>query len=661
MKNVINAILIIALLVGGLLFNIPAASAATTYTESVIDDNKTGSIKLVKYSDPTGIWVEAHGLESDKLPDAIPIAGIEFTYLKVADIGTFAVDSTVGTYYTNLNDKFSTFMEDYNLTPDKVDGTTKYYTAKTFETALELANANQVAVEQFVLTNGTKFANTAADGSTSKDNLSLGLYLIAETNTKNAKVANSYLTGDDTYIHLDGINSQNTDSSTVKTYGDDGDIYNDVDYTSVSIASKTKPYFISVPTTNTAVVDGHEPGTVWMYDIVSYPKNSITDVTKMIVDQNDNKTLRAYEDYEIGDTVNQVIFSGVQALRDGKKHEYYRINDTMTAGLDFLELTSVTMGKRTKNPTTTDDFKNFTALTKDTDFKLKVNTDKHYFEVEFTTAGLTKLDAIDDDYLVVVSFKSKLNKDAAIGPKSTDNQNMNIPTIRWKNTGEAQYDIYGNKIYAFTYQINVKKEGLDDLTKAKFVVQRAVSSSQPMNETTNSLNNDLIPSGKDLNLIKESDGVYHLYDYTQDDSTKIVNVISPDATGKLSVKGVDSEQYVIIEVATENHKNLLAHAFEVVITAPDKGTASLADPKKDSHRDGNITSVAKVSDSNGTAIKTIDLLTENGIVSINIINNDVISLHTGGNGVIWYYVISAILLMSAIVIIIYKKKSTISR
>lgn len=620
-------------------------AASPAVTTATIDDSQKGSITLVKYAEPEGKWIEANGLDSDKLPDAMPIQGVEFMEYKVADIGTYLFNGEIGTYYTNLTSEFKTFMNSYNLTPDKVDGDgNAYYTADTLQHYLSLANNKQIEVEQFVKTNGTAFSKTNQNGSTSMNNLDLGLYLVAETDVKDARVANSWLTGDDTYLKLTGLNSQNTDKSNVKDFGDDGDLYaSNVDSTKVSIASKTRPYFISVPTTNTAKIGDNEPGTVWQYDITSYPKNSITDITKMLVDQDDNKTLRAYEDYEIGDTVKQVIFSGVQGLRDGKKHEYYKITDNMTAGLKFDKITSVTCGKRTKNPTSIDDFSSFTAFTTE-DYSLTTSNNNHSFELAFTDKGLAKLDTLKDDYLIVVSFNATLTNDAVIGPKddTTSGQNMNQPTLTWKNTGEPQFDIVGNKVYAFTYGIDITKDGLDDLTKATFKIQRA--------DKTQTTDTKIKGDEVDVQFIKEQDGIYHIFDKVNDDPDKIVTAINPNAQGKLYVKGVDSKQYVVVEVSTEKGKNLLTHAFALTLIAPNKNTSNI---------DGNITSNATTLDSNGTITKTIPLLTDKGIAYITIHNNDVVALHTGGNGNSMFYIISALLVVVALGgVIVYKKRKT---
>ena len=106
----------------------------------------------------------------------------------------------------------------------------------------------------------------------------------------------------------------------------------------------------------------------------------------------------------------------------------------------------------------------------------------------------------------------------------------------------------------------------------------------------------------------------------------------------------------LTEVSTEKGKNLLTHAFALTLIAPDKNTSNI---------DGNITSNATTLDSNGTITKTIPLLTDKGIVYITIHNNDVVALHTGGNGNSMFYIISALLVAVALGgAIVYKKRKT---
>ena len=652
MKKIFNKILAgiaSAAIVFGLVSPITTYAADPKTTIETINENETGSITLIKLSTPTSEFLEAHGLESDTTPiKSVPIQGVQFKALKIADISTYLFNGEIGTYYTNINSNFASLLSTNNIAMafDKQDteNNKKYYKATTIEAALKTLNNRQLNVETLVNTYGTAFTNTNGLGKTTLSNLPLGLYLIAETDVSNAAVNNSWLTGDDTYLKLLNLQSQNTDPSQVLADGPDGDIYNNTDATKVTISSKTVPYLVSVPTTNTAKIGNHEPGTVWQYDIVSYPKNRVTSITKMIIDQDDNKTLRTYEDYEIGDTIHQVIFADVSALEPGKKHEKFIMSDTMSESLTYSKVVSVKYGTRTVNPTTTDDFSNYTALVANVDYTITVPTaTSNKFSITFTQTGLAKLDAINDNYLVVVSFDVILNNKAKIG---TERQNMNQPDLVWQNTHEEECKIVGNKIYVFTYGLDITKEGLDDPTKATFRFNRINENGQP--------------DGVDIQVVKESEGIYHLYDNSLDDPTKIVTRLNPNSQGKVYVKGVDSEEYCCVEVATESGKNLLKGSFDFVLTAPNKGRSTLAnpvDPANDTHRDGTVTAVATTIDHTiKTDAMSVDLQTENGIVYITLINNDVVSLTTGGSGTYIYYIIAGAVVLVGVGAAIFVKK-----
>ena len=626
-------------------------------TPETVDESKTGSITLVKQLDPTSQWIKANGLAGEGLPKLVPIQNIGFSAVKIADISTYAYNGEIGTYYTNLNEDFLALLnlQNYALVPDKTDETKNYYTATTLADALSVINKSQTTVEQFVDSSANKisFAKTNAYGETVVDELPLGLYLIAETDVADAEVNGHWLTGDDTYIKA--LQSSNTDLSNVTIYGDDGDIFKNVESKKITISSKTVPYLISIPTTNTATITiddiNYDAGTVWQYDVVSYPKNTGTSVTKMLIDQDDGTTLRTREDYEVGDKIHQVIFSDVSGLRNDKKHEHYTIKDTMSNSLTFDGVLKVTYGKRTVNPETTEDFKGFTlfdeadyVVTSNTDVVLKDENGDDYtcnqFSVDFTESGLAKLDALDDEYLVVVYFDTTLNSKAKIG---TEKQNMNQPELEWWNTYEDHYKIVGNKIYVFTYEIDITKDGLNDPTKANFKVKHVDD------------NGNII--GDDIVFVEEESGLYHLFDNALDKEEDAVDIIHPDDKGNLYVKGVDSEKYAIVEVSTQSGHNLLKHEFTIVITAPEKDDASLNNPNQTSFRDGTVEAVVNTIDDTvkEPQIKTVQLQTENGIIYLTLINNDVVTLHTGGSGTLWYYMIS-MALISAMGLLLVKKK-----
>ena len=613
-------------------------NAAPSNTPATIDENEKGQITIIKTVDASGTEIAANGLLGDYAAN-VPIEGIDFMYQKIADIENYNSNGVIGTYYTNVDTRFLEELSKENITlaADRTVGTKKYYKAQTLETALAALNRNQSETEQYILKNGKAMGKTDANGKIVCSNLSLGLYLIVETDVSSARISNGYLTGDDTYLKVvkNGIGSASTDMTKVLADGQDGNLYADsTDRGRISISSKVTPYFISVPMTNTAEVDGHAPGTVWLYDIVSYPKNTVTDITKKIVDEDDGDTLRDYEDYEIGQTIHQVIFAGASALREGKKHEKFVIKDDMTDGLTFVQITGLTYGKRTKDPVRKSDFAGYTALSS-SDYRVK--SDEHSFIITLTETGLMKLDKLKEDSLVVVSFDAVLNDKAKIG---TERQNMNQPGLIWKNSFESEEEVKGNKVYVFTYEIDVTKSGLADPTKAGFQVYRTSAGNR---------------TGSPMQFIKDAEGEYHVFNSKSDSANSVVKVIHPNKSGKIYVKGVDSDQYQIVEVQTEKGMNLLKSYFDIILTAPEKGTASLQNPVETTHRDGTVKGVLAVK--NGSDKITSNLNVQKGKVNVSVENYEGVTLHAGGSGVFFYYAAAVLLLGIAAYVTVYASKN----
>lgn len=152
----------------------------------------------------------------------------------------------------------------------------------------------------------------------------------------------------------------------------------------------------------------------------------------------------------------------------------------------------------------------------------------------------------------------------------------------------------------------------------------------------------LAKNARKMSLVKESDGVYHIYDEVTDKKSDIVTTVHPDAKGKLLIRGLGSETYTVREIQTQDGYNLLKSTFDVTINAPD--------PDRDS------TCTGSVSTQDG---KTTDLVAKDGVVSINVNNYKAATLHTGGSGTTMLYVGGAALLAGAgIVVMATRKKRT---
>lgn len=425
------------------------------YTESTIDKTKKGTIKIYKYEENNGKMTEGTGFADDKAGEnRRPISGVQFKGLKIADIVTVAGNGLVGTYYTNLSGKFRALLNDYSLTNVPVtkdfgqgadsDKNGKYYTTDSIEKAMKLLNEatapsnptvggsneypGQVGTNNTLsgvsaitntiekADNSVNFGYTNADGFVEGHDLDLGLYMIAETDyrpkavlNKNSKLTTSDGNGavPDEYPH--GAKYSDTPGQDVK--GDTSQNHQDVETPAI-------PYLVSVPMTNVVeFTDGaqqkHDPGTVWFYDLTTYPKNQTTNITKKIIDpdpkdmmdendtkigvkgdpkQGDNvtKSLEDYETYSMGDTVHQVIYADAAANMelqevdtknnpDGKstraqqnpnRYTTYSIADEMTDGLQFDGVTKVVYGKKV-DPKKVGDFSHMQELKLNEDYVVR--------------------------------------------------------------------------------------------------------------------------------------------------------------------------------------------------------------------------------------------------------------------------------------------------
>lgn len=692
------------------------------YTKSTIDYTKTGSITLYKYEENNGRMAEGNGLQEDSVGQGRrAIQGVQFKTLKVADIqnltGSDAGTNSVGTYYTNLSPVFTNLLTTYGipLTGHEIQSngkTTTGYTTKALEDALEALNKaeapaadptnkelpGELAVAKAVNDSPTaEFNYTDKDGQTSVSNLSLGLYLIAETDYKPkaaledaTKQGQENVTGDNTQNHQD-------------------------------IENASSPFLISVPMSNVSEITNEDgktkvkAGTAWMYDMTVYPKNQTTTVTKKIIDPDpeDDLKLEDYEDYMIGDTIKQVIYADApvnlhlddttadgnegRADYDARKYTKYAISDTMTKGLAFDGVTKVVYGAKV-DPSKETDFNQMSVMTEGRDYKVVTDpvdidkldgtpgqsSDGQRFTVELTQAGLDKLNALNVQSQVVVYFDTQVTAEANIGPEGNET-NTNQATLTWKHTNSATYTKKSNKTHLFTYELDITKKSQDaednfDPANSVFTVRYNLADGKGyaakndfFNYQTGAENEDQIlrdmadlakkpnqnlvteddaaTAWNDTSLVKfvkEEDGVYHVYSAKLDTKKTPDPRISPDHKGKLVVKGLDAVRYTITERETQDHFSLMKSGFDVDFSAAkdDQGkhiTGDLASAVATTGDEDADQTIGK----NGTKFvpgteTTLNLATESGKAYVTIMNDKVITLRTGGNGIEKFWIIALI-------------------
>ena len=229
------ALLMAALMAVGLMTTAFAA-------EPTIDPAKKASLSIYKYditkASADGVWdAESYvstGLHDNAVVDKLSkyaIQGVEFTYLRVADIAmnneVMEGQRHVGVLYGfDGSDRSNAVLSAIGLTAadaHKTDNGINYFTSDTLNNKLSAslaANATTVknALEAAVRNGGVAMTETDAIGHTSADQLEQGLYLIVETRVPE------------------------------------------------NVTSTCNPFFVSLPMTT---IDG----AAWNYDVTVYPKN----------------------------------------------------------------------------------------------------------------------------------------------------------------------------------------------------------------------------------------------------------------------------------------------------------------------------------------------------------------------------------------------------
>ena len=214
----------------------------TAFAEPTIDPGKKASLSIYKYditkAGNDGAWdAESYvstGLHDGAVTDKLSkyaIQGVEFTYLRVADIAmnNELVDGQrqVGVLYGfDSSERSNAVLSAIGLTnadAHKTDNGINYFTSDMLNnklTAALAANAATVknALETAVKNGGVAMSETDATGHTAASDMEQGVYLVVETRVPE------------------------------------------------NVTSTCNPFFVSLPMTTT-------DGAAWNYDVTVYPKN----------------------------------------------------------------------------------------------------------------------------------------------------------------------------------------------------------------------------------------------------------------------------------------------------------------------------------------------------------------------------------------------------
>ena len=597
------ALLMAALMAFGLM--------TTAFAETTIDASKKASLSIYKYditkASADGVWdAESYvstGLHDNAVVDKLSkyaIQGVEFTYIRVADVtmNNEVVDGQrqVGVLYGfDSSDRSNAVLSAIGLTADdahKTEGGINYFTSDMLNNKLAAALAANAAsaknaLETAVKNGGVAMTETDATGHTSASNMEQGLYLVVETRVPEM------------------------------------------------VTSTCNPFFVSLPMTT---IDGAD----WNYDVTVYPKNQTGNPdlektareSKSSTGKNNGSLTDITDGYahtataSVGDIVDYQIISTLPTITSkASSLSEYTYVDTLSKGIKYNKNDVVIEFFRDsactdKIATWGEDSAKFTVTYDDT---------ANSMTIRMTETGLAEINESESVYTdsvkrgysdctMRITYAATLTADAQMG----DTDNPNEVELTWRRTNSTYFDTLNDCCHVYTYGVDVLKQfsdGKGNIQNVKFNLH---------NDTDNCY---IIADLKD--------GIYYAKGVTtkKSDATTFV----PNGSGHIIVKGLEDDTYSLTEIATDKGYVLLKEAVKVVITTKENGTCEQCGAKL-------LTASATVNGKDAT------MTDGNAIVPLTVINNPGFDLpKTGGYGT-WMFTIGGILLLGTAAFIVVKSR-----
>lgn len=583
----------------------------TAFAEPTIDPSKKASLSIYKYditkAGKDGAWdAESYvstGLHDGAVTDKLSkyaIQGVEFTYLRIADItmNNEVVDGQrqVGVLYGfDSSERSNAVLSAIGLAAAdayKTEGGVNYFTSDMLNNKLAAAltaNATTVknALETAVKNGGVAMPETDATGHTSASDMEQGLYLVVETRAPE------------------------------------------------NVTSTCNPFLVSLPMTT---IDG----AAWNYDVTVYPKNQTgnPDLEKTVREaknstgKNTGSLTDIKDGYEhtatasVGDVVDYQIISTLPAITSkASSLSEYTYVDTLSKGIRY-----------NKNDVVIEFFKDAGCTDKiatwavnSGKFAVAYDDAANTMTIRMTDTGLAEIneattvytDSVKRGYsdcTMRITYAAHLTSDAQMGNKD----NPNEVELTWKRTNTTYYDTLKDCCHVYTYGIDVLKQFSDNGGNLRNVKFR--------------LHNDT----DDVFVIADlKDGVYYAKGLTakKSDATTFI----PNAQGHIVVKGLEDDSYSLTETATDKGYVLLKEAVKIVITTKENGACEKCGAKL-------LTASATV---NG---KDVTMSDGNAIVPLTVINNPGFDLpKTGGYGT-WMFTIGGVALLGAAAFIVIRSR-----
>lgn len=563
-----------------LCLSFPVAASARSVDDPrdgvLIDEDALGSLTLYKYdltnAEKDGVWDSSYvstgvydetgvnnvlggatqsDLGNGEVSYGYAIKGVEFSYLKIADIVQFTeseadsrTDNHVEVLYGIDKVKGADFLKALSLengakrytNADHLNANQYFYQSDVLIDALAAdleANSTVVknALEKYMAANGgVAMPLTDSYGKTSASDLELGLYLLVETKVPEM------------------------------------------------VTSTTDPFLVSVPMTTVNGTNAENGGTTWIYDITLYPKNltGIPALEKTLRENKNDTGKNGGSASDIkdgfahtgtassGDVLDYQIISTLPSITSESTYlSCYTFVDTLSKGLSYTKgdvvLEFFTDAACTDLITTWKEADGFFSVAYNTDATgegvmtiemterglAEINTSKAVY------AGATMVNSGFSDCTVRITYTAKMDSDNSV--IFGDNGNDNKVVLTWKRTSENYFDTLVDDCHVFTYGIDLTKmfsDGKGNFQNVQFMVK---------NDTDNYF------VRAELN---EEEGIYYVVDHTNmaDEATLFTPVESGDKPGKIIIKGLEDDTYTITEIRTDNGYVLLKDDIEITIS-----------------------------------------------------------------------------------------------
>ena len=546
---------------------------AANVADATIDTTRVGSMEIYKYdltnAEKDGVWDSSYvstgvkdesgvnnvlgnnsrvsGLGNGDVSYGYSIKGVEFTYLKVADIRTYTesengqshVEVLYGIPVNTTTDQFLNAIgvshaNRYAPADQTVGGAvTYYYQSDTLINGLSAAlesNSTTVknALENYVKSNGgTAMPETDSYGKTSASGLPLGLYLVVETRVPEM------------------------------------------------VTSTTAPFLVSLPMTSVNGNNANDGGDRWIYDVTLYPKNltGIPTLEKTLredmADTGHNTGSRTEIDDGYAhtatasgfDTINYQIISTLPSITSEASYlTQYTFIDTLSKGITYdrddvviefftdkecTDLISTwkqsdSVAKFSVAYSSGENGASVMTITMTAEGLKEINSNR------FVYTGSSMVNSGYSDCTMRITYNATLNADASV--VYGDDGNPNSVKLIWTRSNESYSDELDDDCHLFSYGIDLTKEfsdGNGDFSHVEFLMH---------NDEDNYY----------VQAVLRDDGFYYVTGHVEAeaDATHFI----PTDDGKIFVRGLEDDTYTITETKTDNGYTLLKDDIQVVIT-----------------------------------------------------------------------------------------------